>query len=856
MNSHKTDWYVWRDPTPDWVRAHSSIPGLQFDVALDGRVTAVTFHRSHWPIIPAFVQNAIPYSLWASEAGHFVVSMDQHLSVNCGVQLRLHQYEAIEFLRQRRNALLAFEMRLGKAQPLTALVLTPSGFRKMGDLCVGDLVIGRDGKPCHITGIYPRGMMEVFQCIFSDGAVTHSTDDHLWEVRSPLMKSRGESGVVRSLRAVKSRLVDGAGNRQNFIPLVDAIQFDDVGPLPLDPYVLGLLLGNGCLRNDSVRYSTDDRWTIDVLRARLPDDCEVVKAQSAYDWSIRGKVYGPNSVLNILRALGLAGRKSPQKFVPQMYKHASAADRLALLQGLCDTDGCTSDNYVEFASSSEQLANDVAFLVRSLGGTARLRSKRSFIGDCEYLPSYIVTVSLPAPLKPFKLPRKADRYNANRKFGPTRAFVSVESVGVQPVQCISVDAPDGLYVTDDFIVTHNTLAAAAAHDPSDGPLVVLGPLAARDVWVEWISRIYGQAPHVLRGHPTDETLAAARGHTAYFVHFEVLDAWTRLFCERGNVVGTLVIDEIHLLQSRKSKRSSATTAIAARSSRIFGLSGTPMWGRPDSLYAVLQLIAPSAWGSHFEFGSRYADARPTAYGWQFNGVSNADELKARLAHVMLRKTWQDCASNLPPTTRVVEPVAVPAAQQAAITLLATQIMLSRANAKMTVAGYLATLRRKLGEVKIRAAVDQAYAAIGQGHPKVVIWTWHKDLAGKIADAAQAQGAGGVQVGRFASGDDSDAVRDFKRCTGAAILVASIAAGGVAQDWSCSDYAIFAELDWTPANVQQAEMRTFSPLRPHCVVYLYADVDVEKRLIEALAVKECFASSLALGPDDITNEILK
>jgi hypothetical protein len=99
------------------------------------------------------------------------------------------------------------------------------------------------------------------------------------------------------------------------------------------------------------------------------------------------------------------------------------------------------------------------------------------------------------------------------------------------------------------------------------------------------------------------------------------------------------------------------------------------------------------------------------------------------------------------------------------------------------------------------------------------------------------------------------VQHFRAHQGHAILVAGIAVGGVAIDWSCATHAVFAELDWTPANVQQAEMRTFSPLRPSVVVYLYVDAEIEQKLINALAVKEGFQQSIGLGLAEITRAVL-
>lgn len=389
-----------------------------------------------------------------------------------------------------------------------------------------------------------------------------------------------------------------------------------------------------------------------------------------------------------------------------------------------------------------------------------------------------------------------------------------------------------------------TLTACCVHDPHSGMLVVVGPLASRDVWRTWIERVHGSPPLVLQGVKDPEPMP---GFPAYFVHYDILDAHTRFFA--GERIGTLILDECHLLQSRRAKRTNAVTVLATRAERIIGLSGTPMWARPDSLFSILQLITPGAWGGHHAFGVRWANGQPGAHGWSYSGVSNEDEFRLRLSEVMVRRTWKDVAPHLPPTTRIIEPVDVSSSELAQIE--AAAVRASLAHGTTTTVGYLATLRRMLADVKIKTAVDSALAAVLDGH-KVVVWCWHREVADKVAVAlAKTQQQ---LVFRLRADDDASErerqVENFRASAGASIMVAGITVGGVAIDLSCSDYAIFCEMDWIPANLQQAEMRTFHPSRPHVVVYLYADVPVESKLVTALGIKEGFASSLGLGFDEI------
>jgi SWI/SNF-related matrix-associated actin-dependent regulator 1 of chromatin subfamily A len=398
-----------------------------------------------------------------------------------------------------------------------------------------------------------------------------------------------------------------------------------------------------------------------------------------------------------------------------------------------------------------------------------------------------------------------------------------------------------------------TITACCAHDPDDGPLVVVGPLASRDVWRQWIERIHGVPPILLLGRKDPEPMP---GYPAYFVHYDILDAHVGLVPK----LGTLVLDEIHLCQSGKTRRTQAATVLATRAARVIGLSGTPMWSRPISLHPVLHLISPGAWGARHAFGLRYAGAEPGAYGWHYDGISNSEELQARLGEVVYRRTWKDVVGDLPLTQRIVEPIEIAQKDVQQIEELAMDAALARG--KSTVAGYTATLRRKLASLKVKAAVETATRAMQDGH-KVVIWTWHNEIAEKISSAIN-QGAG-LQVGHFATfrlnSHDSQTVRDvqvkqFREMPIASAMIAGIAVGGVAIDLSCSDYAIFAEVDWTPANVLQAEMRTFSPTRPHVVIYLEADVPLERKLFEALGVREDMNARVGLGESEIARMVLE
>ena len=363
----------------------------------------------------------------------------------------------------------------GRAQPFSSAVLTPSGFQPIGDLRVGDLVIGSNGLPTPVLGVFPQGRKEVFHVRTQDGASTLCCSEHLWRVRTPDDRRRGKPARLVETHEMVGRL--RAAHQHRFeLPLVDASVEFAARDVPMDPYALGLLLGDGCLTMSTTpSFSTADPDLVKALEERL-DGIEL-QPKGRVDYVLRhtaghrGGVIVANPVTVVLRELGLAGTTSRTKFVPEIYLYNDSAARLALLQGLLDSDGGPVTQRartcrVQYVTCSERLRDDVTFLVRSLGGVAYSRRREAAgrpPGRANGRPvhhrsdAFILDIRLPSGIEPFRLRRKRDRY---RRFGggrPMRFVDSIEPAGEEETVCIQVAAADSLYVTDDFLVTHNTL---------------------------------------------------------------------------------------------------------------------------------------------------------------------------------------------------------------------------------------------------------------------------------------------------------------------------------------------------------------------------------------------------------------
>jgi phosphate starvation-inducible PhoH-like protein len=361
----------------------------------------------------------------------------------------------------------------GRSQPYDRQVLTPAGFRPLGSLRVGDLVIGSNGLPTPVLGVYPQGRREVFRVRTQDGASTLCCGEHLWAVAT-----RDDRRRSKPLRVLETREMIGqlrAAHYHRFeLPLVRRPVEFLPREVPLDPYALGLLLGDGYLAKTPVFTTTDAELvpalehSLEGIDVRPRGGLHYLLRQTA---AVQGAVRLVNPVTAAIRELGLAGSRSTTKFVPELYLHNSASVRLAVLQGLLDTDGgpVTQSGRtcrIHYGTSSPRLRDDVVFLVRSLGGVAYSRTLSAAGRPPGHAQgrdvhqrsdAYVLDIRLPAGLEPFRLARKRDRYSRSGGGRPMRFIDRIDPAGEAETLCIQVAAADSLYVTDDFLVTHNTL---------------------------------------------------------------------------------------------------------------------------------------------------------------------------------------------------------------------------------------------------------------------------------------------------------------------------------------------------------------------------------------------------------------
>ena len=363
-------------------------------------------------------------------------------------------------------------------------VVTPFGYRRIGDLKQGDIISGTDGGIQRVVYRKDHGKLPAYKLRFVDGSEVIASYDHLWNVRKTCYRSKKRiinglsinddyrvwttQMIVEHLTKQKSGEIK---NSKLLIPLCEPIKFTrswgnrHYKPSS-SPYVIGAILGDGCITDNIKKGSYDatlcsaDEGIVKEFENAGIDMTNYAQKQgsTACDYRIKD-----NRLRNDLEGLNLYGCDAFNKAVPEFYKFGSIDTRWAILQGLMDTDGTVDKRgHCSFATVSEQLAKDVKFLVNSLGGLATVnKHENHYVKNGERIEAsdyYDVYIRINQSERMFRLPRKkalCTEYNGGvSELG--RRIIDFEYVGEQECCCIAVNNTNSLFMVNDFIVTHNS----------------------------------------------------------------------------------------------------------------------------------------------------------------------------------------------------------------------------------------------------------------------------------------------------------------------------------------------------------------------------------------------------------------
>lgn len=758
-------------------------------------------------------------------------------------KLRPYQVEGVERLlalveTKRHAAILADEPGLGKALANGTRVATPTGFRPIEALRVGDVVFGRDGMPYSVTGVYPQGSKPCLRFQFSDGAVVVCSRDHLWQVQTRRDRKLRREGSALTAEQIASDYLTSTGRRRYYVPMAYSASYPVAFERVIPAYTMGALLANGGLSQQRVELSTNDPEVILRVDHELPPELSLHCVRKG-DWAITSDFPGsPNLYRRELDRLGLRCL-SVDKHIPEEYLYA--ADREYLLQGLMDGDGYVSrEGTVQYSTSSPVLAAQVRELLESLGCLVRTSRKsagyRSLDGEYHRChDSYTLTINLAPGVAPFSLRRKAIRLSVQRKYYPARLVAAVEDAGCQECTCISVNSPDHLYLTEHYIPTHNTIQVAEfinRTQPKD--VLIVCPASLRMNWnrelVKWVK------------------LEARFGFYAAIRSYEDIVSG-KFGLPNKRPYDLIVFDEAHYLKNPEAKRTKACLALEAKT-RLF-LTGTPVVNRPMDLFPILQSLGMKM--SRTEFGKRYCGGKlvcvrwkPTKrYAWDFSGASNTDELnKVLRAQVMVRRTKREVLHDLPPKIRQVIELAIPDGEspelKAAVTRMfdgMEQAAANLAELKKIAFDELSNARLDLARNKL-PHVEEFVRDLLAEEDKVVVFAHHREIIEALRFDLADYGTVSLYGGMTDAQKDS-AVTRFQSDSNYRVFVGQIQAAGTGLTLTSAHTVVFAELDWVPGNVTQAEDRChrIGQRDPVRVIHLVAADSIDARMVHALVEKQ-------------------
>jgi intein/homing endonuclease len=780
-----------------------------------------------------------------------------------------YQKGGVSYSLERADTLLGDGMRLGKEQPLDARILTPDGWKFMGSIRVGELVIGSNGKPCKVKAVFPQGLKSVFKVIFTDGATTECGLEHMWLTVTPSQKGRGKLGSLKKLAEIKKQLKYSNGNLCHYIPIVEPVEFNPDGALPLHPYALGYLLGNGCFRQDTpgVTIPIDSEEVKAKLEKLLPVTINP-ETKSKIDYKLCKKNgWGSlNPLTNILRSLNLMGKYSWEKHIPRQYLFSSVADREELVRGLLDADACRAEqgSPIEYSTSSKQLADELQFVLLSLGCTTRRHlekePKYTYRGETRTgRPSHTLIINPRKGFELFYLKRKQRGENAcPRKFYPTRAIASVEPNGIKECQCISVDSPDGLYVTDDFIVTHNTPESIGVinADRSIESGLVITKASLKINWEreleKWLVR--------------DMSVSICpSGNEAIPNTDIVITNYENVPKQKSSIMkrkwGIAIFDESHKLANPKAQRTVYCLGRTFRrklveppivADRRLFLSGTPITKRPVNLWPIAHACDPGGLGRDWHYYTqRYCGAWKAPWGVDVTGKSHLNEFQDRLRSTfMIRRVREEVLTELPQIRRMIVPLipegvkklieqertlfgnkadVLKIAQEKAINaqrqgdeLAYTKAVDELEKLKDIAMSMMAKIRHETAIAKIPYIIDMVEDVLEE-EQKVVVFAHHREViatvTAQLCKNLKNKFAAVCHYGDISAKEKQKSIDTFNTSPRCHVFVAAIS-GAEGYDIAVSSYGLFAEYDWTAGTMQQAEDRLFAIGKVDSILYQY------------------------------------
>ena len=396
----------------------------------------------------------------------------------------------------------------GKQQPYYAKIATPTGWTTMGELHVGDLVIGRDGRKHKVLRIHEQGVKPGYELVFTDGAKTQAGPEHLWTVMYDTGTNTSDSKTMTTDEWLNSNY-----REHGYLPVTEPVNYEfGAKHLPLNPYFFGALIANAKVCDGTVLYTEPNANVAERTCEQAEwNRYEMVKAdenssgQAVWTFTHAADSENQSHLTATLAYLGL-DKDYRLRSIPELYKTASTRQRKALLNGMFDARGDVQNGVASLHVASKRMAEDVLEIIWSLGLQATKRLVKAYAGDCWYVDL------LDPGWEPFDASPHVSEHTGS-KLPTYRRIASVREIQPVPMRCIEIDAPDCLYLTDDFIVTHNSTVILGRID-----WMVANGVQPQDIMV--LSFTNAAADHIKDLNPQVKSMTIAHMiHTIYSTNF-------------------------------------------------------------------------------------------------------------------------------------------------------------------------------------------------------------------------------------------------------------------------------------------------------------------------------------------------
>ena len=796
-----------------------------------------------------------------------------------------HQTKGLDFIRDKPGAMLAMEMGTGKDLEDNTPIPTTEGWTPMGEIKVGQRVFDERGQPCTVTGVHPQGERPVCKVVFDDGAVITAGHKHLWITLSDRQRARIRPGRTApeswatgltpiTTEEIRDSLIHQRGSLEestHSIPLAMPLELPEA-ELPIDPYLMGLWLGDNSPREPEITCHRDD----EPHRATAAAQAGGSLGRAERSGNTLTKAAEPPTASGPGEREMLNDRR-----IPQRYLRASVEQRTQLMQGLIDSDRYVNprNGNIELTSTSRKLAEGMLELALSLGQKATM-SPGEATPDGGYAPEgwrVQISPAIEAASPPHR-----------------RRIQAVEDAGTASTTCITVDSPSMLFLAGrQMVPTHNSRVAIDLMEETNARRVlILAPLSVVDhVWPGEIRKhtlrdqvvipLGEKVPNVRKKtQQAAEGLALAsarRAPAVVIVNYESAYREPLASFIKGIRWDLFIMDESHKLKNASGQISRFASQVAERSARRLALTGTPMPHSPMDIYAQYRAIDKNVFGvSYPAFKTRYAEfetvGRPitrvdqngqeyTETPQAISGYQNLDDLNELFYSLAFRVTAADTldlpsaietythVELCPKARRIYDEMAVSfrADLDSGEIVTAANALARLVRFQQLTSGFAVTPEGKTLEVddsKARALND-ILDGLPVREPVVVFARFQNDLD-RIAGVA-----GKLKRPHYEISGRVKNLEEWRENGG--VLAVQIQAGGLGLDLTASRYCVYYSLGFSLGDYLQSIARLHRPGQTSMVDYIHltAADSIDGIITGALADKEDVVQRI-LETRDLTN----